>query len=52
MTPRLSGHFSILDLVFFPLKSPLGSLEKIAILTLKPRSHDRILICWTWSILL
>ena len=49
MTPRLSGHFSILDLVFLQF---LGSLEKIAILTLKPRSHDRILICWTWSILL
>ena len=46
---RLSGHFSIFGLVFFVLKSLLGlarqwSLEKFAILTLKPRSHVRILI--------
>jgi len=33
--PRLSGHFSIFDLVSFLLKSLLG----IAILSLKPRSH-------------
>ena len=49
MTPRLSGYFSIFSLVFFVLKSLLGiarqwSLQKIAILTLKPRSHVRILI--------
>ena len=46
--PRLSGHFSFFGLVFFVLKSLLGiarqwSLEKFAILTLKPRSHVRIL---------
>ena len=34
-SPRLSGHFSIFDLVFFSLQSLLG----IAILSLKPRSH-------------
>ena len=49
MAPRLSGHFSIFGLVFFVLKSRLGiarqwSRKKIAILTLKPRSHVRILI--------
>ena len=47
MTSRLSGHFSIFGLVFFVLKSLLGivrqwSLEKFAILTLKPRIHVRI----------
>ena len=47
MTLRLSGHFSIFGLVFFVRKSLLGiarqwSLEKFAILTLKPRSHVRI----------
>ena len=55
MITRLSGHFSIFGLVFFVLKSLLGivrqwSLEKFAILTLKPRSHDRILIYRTWAI--
>ena len=45
---RLSCHFSTFGLVFFVLKSLLGiarqwSLEKFAILTLKPRSHVRIL---------
>ena len=49
MTPRLSGHFSIFGLVFFVLKSLLRisrqwSREKFAILSLKPRSHVRILI--------
>ena len=50
MTPRLSGHFSIFDLVFFVLKSLLGIArhwsrkKKIAILSLKPRSHVRILL--------
>ena len=43
------GHFSIFGLVFFVLKSLLGiveqwSCEKFAVLTLKPRYHDRILI--------
>ena len=47
MTRRLSGHFSIFGLIFFVLKSLLGivrqwSREKFAILTLKPRSHVRI----------
>ena len=45
MIPRLSGHFSIISLIFFVLKSLLG----IAILSLKPRSHDRILIYRTWA---
>ena len=49
MTPRLSGHFSIIGLVFFVLKSLLGisrqwSREKFAILSLKPLSHVKILI--------
>ena len=49
MTPRLSGHFSIIGLVFFVLKSLLGVLrqwsrEKFAILSLKPLSHVKILI--------
>ena len=47
MTPRLSGHFSILGLIFFVLKSLMGivrqrSREKFAILSLKPRSNVRI----------
>ena len=57
MTPssRLSGHISIFDLAFFVLKSLLGiarqwSRYKFAILTLKPRSHVRILIHRTWTI--
>ena len=55
MTPRLSGHFSIFGLVFFVLKSLLRiarqwSREKIAILSLKPCSHVRILIYRTWAI--
>ena len=54
VTPRLSGHYSIISLVFFVLKSLLGiarhwSLEKFAILFLKHRSHDRILIYRTWA---
>ena len=49
MTPRFSAHFSIFGLVFFVFKSLLGiarqwSREKFASLTLKPRSHERILI--------
>ena len=55
MTPRLSGHFSIFGLAFSVLNSLLGiarqwSREKFAVLTLKPRSHDRILIYRTWAI--
>ena len=49
MTLRLSAHFSTFGLVFFVLKSLLGMArrwnhEKFAVLTLKPRSHVRILI--------
>ena len=48
MSKRLSGHFSIFDLVSL-CSSLLGtarqySREKVAILCLKPRSHVRILI--------
>ena len=55
MTPKLSAHFSLFGLVFFVLKFLLGiagqcGLEKFAILTLKPRSHVRILIDRTWAI--
>ena len=54
MTPKLSAHFSLFGLVFFVLKFLLGiarqcGLEKFAILTLKPRSHVRILIDRTWA---
>ena len=54
MTPGLSGHFPIFGLVFL-LNSLLEiarqrSSEKIAILTPKRRSHLRILIYRTWSI--
>ena len=56
MTPRLSGHFPIFGLVFL-LNSLLKiarqrSREQIAILTptSKRRSHVRILIYQTWSI--
>ena len=55
MTPRLSGHFSRFGLGFFVLNSLLGivrqeSREKFASLTLKHRSHVRILIYRTWVI--
>ena len=55
MTPRISGHFSIFGLGFFELEPLLGivrqrSREKFAMLTLKPRSHVRILIYRTWTI--
>ena len=55
MAPRLSGQNSIFGVVFFVSKSLLGiegqkKLEKFAILTRKPRSHARILICRTWPI--
>ena len=55
MTPRSSGHFFLLGLTFFVLKSLLKIArqwrrEKFAILTLKPRSHVRILIYLTWAI--
>ena len=44
MGPRLSGLTSIVGVVFFVSKSPVGierqkKLEKFAILTRKPRSH-------------
>ena len=44
MTSSLSGHISIFGSVFFVLKFLLGitrqwSRKKLAILTLKPRSH-------------
>ena len=55
MTPRLSGRFSIFGLVFFVFKSLLEIArqwirKKIAILSLKPRSHVRIFIFQTWAI--
>ena len=55
MTPRLSGYISIFGLVFFVTKSLLGiarqwTREKLAILSLKPWSHVRILINPTWAI--
>ena len=54
VTLRLSGHFSIISLIFFVLKSLRGiashrSLEKFAILSLKPRSNDRILVYRMWA---
>ena len=47
-TPRLSGHFSIIGLIFFVLKSLIArewsrQCEKCAILTVKPWSYVRIL---------
>ena len=53
---RLSGHFSIFGLIFFVQKSRLGfarqwSREKFAILTLKPRSHVKVLIYRTSAIM-
>ena len=56
MAPRLSGETSSFGVVFFVSKSLLGIegqkvLEKFAILTLKPRSHARILIYRTWPII-
>ena len=44
MAPRLSGQTSIFGVVFFVSKSLMGieeqkKIEKIAILTRKPRSH-------------
>ena len=55
MTLRFSGHLSTFCLVVFVLKSLLGiarqwSLDKFAILALRPRSHVRILIYRTWAI--
>ena len=55
MSPRLSGHFSMGGLVFFVLSSLLEiarqwNREKIAILSLKLRSHVRILIYRAWAI--
>ena len=56
MTPRLSGQFFILGLVFCVLKCLLGiarqwSREKFAILSLKPRNHVRIAIQRTCAII-
>ena len=56
MAPRLSGETSSFGVVFFVSKSLLGiegqkKFEKFAILTLKPRSHARILIYRTWPII-
>ena len=53
MTSRLSGNISVFGLVLIVLKSLLEtarqcSLEKFAILSLKPRSHVTILIHRTW----
>ena len=55
MNAAFWSFFYIFGLVFFVLKSLLGiarqwSLEKIAILTLKPRIHVRSLIYPTWAI--
>ena len=55
MNPRLSRNFSLFGVLVFVLKSFLGiarqwSREKCAILTLKYRSHVRVLICRTWAI--
>ena len=55
MTPRLSGRISIFGWAFFVRKSLLGiarqwSREKFAILSPKPRIHDRILLFRTWAI--
>ena len=55
MTPRLSGHFPIFGLVFLlnsllEIERQRSSKKKIAILTPKRRSHVRILIYRTWSI--
>ena len=55
MTTAFWSFFYIFGLVFFVLKSLLGiarqlSLEKFAILTLKPRIHVRILIYPMWAI--
>ena len=55
MAPRLLGQTSISGVVFFVSKSLLGidrqkKLGKFAILTRKPRSRVRILICRTWPI--
>ena len=49
MTPRLSGRISSFGLFFFCVKSLLGiarpcSREKFASLSIKPRSHNGILI--------
>ena len=50
MTPWHSGHFSIFGVVFFAFKSLLRIARQLAILTLWPRSHVRILIYRTWAI--
>ena len=54
MTPRLSGHFSIFGLVFFldQVYCVTMGREKLAILSLKPRGHVRVLIYREWAITL
>ena len=56
MSSLLGAFDSLFGFVSFVLNSLLGiarqwSREKFAILTLKPRSHVRILIYRTWAIL-
>ena len=56
MALRLSGQTSISGVVFYVSWSLLGierqeKLKKNTILTQKPMSHVRILICRTWPIL-
>ena len=55
MTLRLYGQTSIFGLAFFVCKSLVvikryRNREKFAILTIKPRSHFRILIYRMWAI--
>ena len=55
MAPRLSEQTSIFGVVFCVSKSLLEikrqrKLKKFAILTRKPRIHDRILVYGTWPI--
>ena len=55
MTPRLSGHFPIVGLVFFVLKSLLGMQNNGAVKNLQFRpqsfgSNVRILLYQMWAI--
>ena len=55
MAPRLSEQTSICGVVFFVSKSLLGiekqkKLQKLTVLTRKPRNHVAMLIFWTWLI--
>ena len=51
ISPRLSGHFSIFGWFSLcrSLVWELRDIGKFAILTLKPRGHDRILRYRTWA---